>query len=264
LVFDYLETDFRTESNPMTPAPRDELKRNPNAREILPVNLEDWKAFDFFPIPPDWADAVAIHLIKKGTGTVELSRVYATIGNVDISLLEAYDNINGGCESDDDCGQALSCIAVPNGREADAVCTLCECDKETVCGVSITGNLMECVFPGIKSLGDFCAAAAECEEGVCCKGRCSTCCDDETCTGDQKCEQLATDTPHQCNPGQGTYVLGDLCYRDEDCDSSYCKGEPHTIDDSVECGGADADTEADAGDACPTARIRYGTCAELP
>ena len=101
-------------------------------------------------------------------------------------------------------------------------------------GIAICGYIHEsrgCVIPNTKPLGDGCAVDDECfDDAVCCKGSCSTCCDNADCDEETSCEQIVVGyellpfVPYQCAPGQALYEDGEPCFRDSDCSSDACFG----------------------------------------
>lgn len=116
-----------------------------------------------------------------------------------------------------------------------------------------------CQISGGASLGRRCFDDAECATGICCEGRCSTCCPEDAPCPTGTCEEgdfadrdlsdpdLWNDAgilPFQCDPGRGNAASGDACLVDADCTSGRCRGlsdqrtclDGTSCEDGLDCG----------------------------
>ena len=265
--FDYFEMDYLVENEPIEPAPLKYkgIALNPTVRETVTVKVkevEDWKHFEITHEPPPWADLVGVHIVKQGPGSITLSQLILN-WPVFFSSKE-YHNLKKTCEDDKTCGDGFCTEIDPPGSDTKArsVCSMCRtdehCDAPSICGSD--GYFRSCVYPAVKPLGAPCAVDDECTNGYCCDGQCAACCQDDDCDGE--CVKPAPWEPYQCDPGEGDYNVGDVCYRDQDCASGYCesqsvKNDYLTIQTDYFFSCTDEPEEA-----CQTTILPYGQCAE--
>jgi hypothetical protein len=274
---DYFEEDYQVDNPPADMPPcydfyfEGEARLFPADRAIVPVTVGEGEMFRTYlvePAVPSWVDSFAIHIVKKGSGTATVARLLFNRGIVvPVPWGDSYDGIWEPCTDDNDCGDALFCMPFWNFYEdaEEKVCSYCASDEDcrgiAICGLNNNGR--DCVVPHAKPLGEPCAVDEECTDGICCQSRCSACCENKPCEDEQTCIQIDESAPYQCNPGQGLYSSGELCYRNEDCASGNCDGE---IVESGPCGdtdngtGTDADAGVDTESACSSPSVRYGQC----
>jgi hypothetical protein len=297
---DYLEKDYQADSLPLDPPPSAAyyLSMNshvdlsdiatPTDRAIVPVNVGEWemsRTFLLEPAIPTWVDSVAVHIVKKGSGTATIARLLLNpVPDVSSPPWGAgYDRLYYDCTDNNDCGDALFCEPYFGDNSESKQCSYCASDEDCA-GVAICGRAFytrDCVVPYAKPLGEDCEVDEECKNGICCNNHCSACCDEAPCADDQTCTQIYSDDPFQCNPGKGLYQSGELCYRNEDCESNICAGEednenaecpPYASTDTDPDAGAEADTNTDSNteaeksidtendEKCISMGIRYGQC----
>ena len=284
IYIDYFEKDYQVEGMPVEPyslydAERYhteyDLGRYPTDRKAVSVDVKNWKLFTYYFDPPQWADYMAVHLVKKGEGRVVLSLVLLDAidnGPIDTEQSEIDEYLYEPCKEDADCGADGICAPYFSIGEEDEsrVCSYCatdaDCDGISICGIRSrwnvwSGAIRDCVAPNAKPLKELCAVDGECADGICCAGVCSLCCDDKDCEGDGTCTREWEDDPFQCDPGKGLYEDGARCFRNEDCKSGLCDGEVSEASQSEDCtdGGVE---ESDAGASCPADGVLYGSCAE--
>ncbi len=151
------------------------------------------------------------------------------------------DPMGAACERAIECA-AGSCAEVEPGRGVCARCDAAQgCGEEgEACGLDLgAAGALEpgCGAAARHVLGERCLGDVECATGTCCEGRCSTCCEDAGCAGDQRCarneqaEQMPAGPsvllwylalPLQCAAGEGQRAAGEPCLVPGDCASGSC------------------------------------------
>ena len=256
-----------------------------NPEFSTPIEASSWERV-FVEVPkPEWADVMRIILRKKGNGDVVLARVADersdTCGKTATPIMKP-DGVS--CETDDECQNGL-CGPVALEDEFGHTCAGCDthedCADDTVCSLAFRERgefYLTCGEANGKALGERCVFEAECDTGICCRGRCSDCCADEDCGDEVRCEPRDAAYPHQCAPKGGLATADAPCLADEDCASGRCENDDDEIlsvclSDGRSCNNdedcpkylgddfiADLLDEAFDTDACVALGLRAGTC----
>jgi Cys-rich repeat protein len=146
----------------------------------------------------------------------------------------------GECATDDDCASG-------------EVCGVDSLDKQGVRAARV------CSAPKARTLGELCAADAECESGACNQGACSECNATHACKGGATCgvaaEEWLTAEASLCDPGAARRKPGQACTSDGDCLSGTCN-EPDAICQLC----VDRNCEGMRTDDCGFLRRLAGTC----
>ncbi len=193
-----------------------------------------WKRFFIEVERPKWANVMRIVLRKTGKGEVILARVADERFDTCVTTAPDIKKPDGiTCDADEECA-SNACEPLLETDETVSFhnCAGCDahadCAAEEVCGLDYHDAretlYRTCVTPGSDILGERCLFGEECETGICCDGRCSSCCEASDCV-EGSCRQKAEGYPNQCAPGDGIGEPNAPCLSDNDCASGQCIGE---------------------------------------
>ena len=252
----------------------DYLADDPLAPErSVEIEGDDWNTTNVEAPMPETTMDINLIFRKSGRGKVVLSRVTmedATACNAEMPAVEFPDG--APCEENSECRSGL-CERQPSTSGVSTLrsCSACNldtpCDDDQSCGYDFSEDYRTmyqgCGEVGRHVLGQRCQWDDECTTGICCAGKCATCCQDTDCPEEQQCQHLGSDKPDQCAPEAGLGEAGDFCLSDFDCQSGTCEAEAVLRTCNVDGRPCTADSECinnDETGACTEVGYYDGVC----
>jgi hypothetical protein len=252
--------------------------------ELIPA--ADWQPLVYRFDIDGWFDGVKFWIVKGATsGRAVVAQLAARIcgddetGSQTITGLPAP--LGARCDEPSDCASGL-CEQFEGGFPPPATCGACEVGAACpaagdVCGLAppalyTLAASTACVAEASKPLGAQCGVNAECADGLCVFGVCSSCFD-ASCGAGVACGPsvevprpdivAAYPAPFVCAPGGGAGGAGEPCSAAADCASGTCDGAPRLVCTDGRACATDADCPAAGGldhGTCATVGVLGGTC----
>lgn len=249
-----------------------------------PIPSNNFRPAEYYINPPTWFENVRFTIIKQGPGRAVLAQLKATNGGDNchgdpLSLLNRPDG--AACEDSLQCTSGR-CVEVmqwrPDVDDSDVMaCSNCvntyDCLGGQVCGLEggqDSWMYRSCGPVQRHGLGERCMDHPECATELCYEGVCSECFTDVDCPAGSTCKLRDWQTlgedyefqilPLQCAPGEGRGVIGAVCLKNDDCESSLCAGDGELKQCFLDGRKCDMDEECPLWNVCLPLGVAGGVC----